>query len=61
MSAAAKSPSAFLELYRYIPFMNGEQIWKLRKIAIGILGMDAFSPDEIHELEMKLVLDQEQL
>jgi hypothetical protein len=49
--------SDFLEFYRFLPVMDGEQIWKLRRIATGILDITAFSQEEIAVLETKLHLD----
>jgi hypothetical protein len=43
----------YLRLYNYIVEMDGNQIWKLRKIATGILPFTAFSEDEIQLLESK--------
>jgi hypothetical protein len=54
MSIATISP--YLDLYKYLPVLNEEQIRKLRKIAIGILDVSAFSDEEIHVLETKLLV-----
>jgi len=45
--------SDYLRLYNYLMEMDGNQIWKLRKIATGILPMQAFSEDEIQLLESR--------
>ena len=47
------------DLYDYIIVMDNEQIWKLRKIAIGVLREDAFSEQEIALLEAKLLLSRQ--
>lgn len=43
----------YLKLYDYLLEMDGNQIWKLRKIATGILPLQAFSADEIELLETR--------
>jgi hypothetical protein len=48
--------SEYLDLYKYLPVLDEEQIRKLRKIAIGILDLSAFSNEEIHVLETKLLV-----
>jgi hypothetical protein len=48
--------SKYLDLYKYLPVLDEEQIRKLRKIAIGILDLSAFSTEEIHVLETKLLV-----
>jgi hypothetical protein len=54
MSMATISP--YLDLYKYLPVLDEEQILKLRQIAVGILDISAFSHEEIHVLETKLLL-----
>jgi hypothetical protein len=54
MSVATISP--YLDLYKYLPVLDAEQIRKLRKIAIGMLDISAFSSEEIHVLETKLLV-----
>jgi hypothetical protein len=49
--------SRYLDLYKYLPVLDEEQIRKLRKIAIGILDLSAFSNEEIRNLEMKLLVN----
>lgn len=48
----------YLDLYKYLPVLTEEQITKLRKIATGILGLNAFSDEELSTLENKLHLQQ---
>lgn len=48
--------SKYLDLYKYLPVLDEEQIRKLRKIAIGILDLSAFSIEEIRVLETKLLV-----
>jgi hypothetical protein len=52
MSMATISP--YLDLYKYLPVLDEDQILKLRQIAVGILDISAFSLEEIHVLETKL-------
>jgi hypothetical protein len=47
----------YLDLYKYLPVLSEEQIVKLRKIATGILGINAFSDEELSTLENKLQLE----
>ena len=54
MTTAITPVSKYLELYKYLAVLDGEQISKLRKIAIGVLDMSAFSEKEIRSLEAKL-------
>jgi hypothetical protein len=49
--------SRYLDLYKYLPVLDEEQIRKLRKIAVGILDLSAFSNEEIRNLEMKLLVN----
>jgi hypothetical protein len=49
--------SKYLDLYKYLPVLDEEQIRKLRKIAIGILDLSAFSNEEIRTLETKLLVN----
>ena len=44
----------YLSLYKYLLVLSEEQITKLRKIAIGVLTMSAFSPEEMNILESRL-------
>ena len=46
--------SSYLQLYQFLQVLTEEQIIKLRKIAVGILELSAFSTEEIQMLEMKL-------
>jgi hypothetical protein len=48
------SESGYLSLYKYLLLLSEEQITKLRKIAVGILTMSAFSEEEMHMLETRL-------
>lgn len=48
----------YLDLYKYLPVLSEEQITKLRKIATGILGLNAFSDEELSTLENKLHLQE---
>jgi hypothetical protein len=57
MATAVGQVSDYMKLYEYLPVMDGEQIWKLRKIAIGVLDMSAFSEEEIHVLETRLLVE----
>ena len=56
MSSYSSVFSAYMEFYRFLPVMTGEQIWKLRKIAIGVLDIEEFTEEEIALLETKLHL-----
>lgn len=47
----------YLDLYKYLPVLTEEQITKLRKVATGILGINAFSDEELSTLESKLQLE----
>jgi hypothetical protein len=47
--------SSYLQLYKFLPVLNEEQITKLRKIALGILDFSAFTNEEISSLETKLM------
>jgi hypothetical protein len=49
--------SEYLYLYQYLQELSEEQIIKLRKIAIGILKLSAFSKEEIDLLEKKRTID----
>ena len=55
MSTPIPSLSDYMELYKYLPVLNEEQISKLRKIAIGVLDLSAFSEDELGVLETKML------
>ena len=46
--------SDYLELYQYLSVLTEEQITKLRRIAVGILPLSAFSSDELLQLANKL-------
>lgn len=46
--------SDYMKLYKYLPVLNGDQILKLRRIAIGVLDLSVFSKEEIRVLESKL-------
>ena len=48
--------SDYMQLYRLLPVMDGQQIWKLRKIATGVLDLSEFSDEELAVLETKLEL-----
>ena len=50
--------SDYMKFYKYISVLTEEQIAKLRRIAIGIWDMSAFTDDEIQLLEVKLQLQQ---
>jgi hypothetical protein len=52
MSMATISP--YMDLYKFLPVLDEEQILKLRQIAVGILDISAFTHEEIHVLETKL-------
>jgi hypothetical protein len=49
--------SGYLYLYQYLQVLSEEQIIKLRKIAVGILQLSAFSKEEIDLLEKKTRTD----
>lgn len=46
--------SSYLQLYKFLLVLSEEQIIKLRKIAVGMLEMSAFSKEEIQLLEYKM-------
>jgi len=46
--------SGYLALYKYLLFLSEEQIIKLRKIAVGILSISAFTDEEMSLLESRL-------
>ncbi len=48
------SESGYLSLYKYLLLLSEDQITKLRKIAVGILTMSAFSDEEMSLLENRL-------
>jgi hypothetical protein len=48
------SESGYLSLYKYLLFLSEDQITKLRKVAVGMLTMSAFSDEEMHMLERRL-------
>jgi hypothetical protein len=60
MTAATAPVSDYMKLYKYLSVLDNDQVWKLRKIAIGILNMSAFSPEEIDVLESKLLPESQQ-
>lgn len=45
--------SGYLYFYQYLAVLSEEQIIKLRKIAVGILQLSAFTKEEIDLLEKK--------
>jgi hypothetical protein len=45
--------SDYLELYKYLSVLTEDQITKLRRIAVGMLPITAFSEDEVALLERK--------
>ena len=45
--------SDYLELYQYLSVLTEEQITKLRRIAVGILPVTAFTADELLQLDRK--------
>ena len=45
--------SDYLELYQYLSVLTEEQIIKLRRIAVGILPISAFTADELLQLDRK--------
>jgi hypothetical protein len=45
--------SGYLDLYEYLSVLTEEQITKLRRIAVGILPLSAFSPDELQQLDAR--------
>jgi hypothetical protein len=45
--------SDYLDLYKYLSVLTEEQITKLRRIAVGILPITAFSEDEVAQLDRK--------
>jgi hypothetical protein len=51
---ASQQISSYLQLYKFLLVLSEEQITKLRKIAVGILEMSAFSKEEIQHLENKM-------
>ena len=51
---ASQPISSYLQLYKFLLVLSEEQITKLRKIAVGILEMSAFSKEEIQHLENKM-------
>lgn len=46
--------SGYLALYKYLLLLSEEQIIKLRKIAVGILSISAFTDEEMNLLESRL-------
>jgi hypothetical protein len=46
--------SNYLQLYKFLLVLSEEQITKLRKIAVGMLELSAFSKEEIQMLEYKM-------
>lgn len=56
MTVTSRVPSDYMDFYRFLPVMDAEQIRKLRRIAIGVLTISAFSDEEIAVLETKLQL-----
>ena len=59
MHTAISRISEYMKLYKYLPVLDGQQIWKLRKIATGILDISAFTEEEIMLLETKIMIQQE--
>lgn len=49
-----QTTSSYMQLYKFLLVLSEEQIVKLRKIAIGILELSAFSREEIQLLEYKM-------
>jgi len=49
--------SDYLKFYKYLPVLSEHQLAKIRKIAIGILSVSAFSDEEVQVLEVKLHLE----
>jgi hypothetical protein len=45
--------SDYLDLYKYLSVLTEEQITKLRRIAVGMLPLTAFSEDEVEQLDRK--------
>jgi hypothetical protein len=45
--------SDYLSLYQYLSVLTEDQIIKLRRIAIGILPLSAFTEDELRQLETR--------
>ncbi|RYY26584.1 MAG: hypothetical protein EOO04_10550 [Chitinophagaceae bacterium] len=45
--------SDYLDLYQYLSVLTEEQITKLRRIAVGILPLSAFTSDELQQLANK--------
>ncbi|RYY16728.1 MAG: hypothetical protein EOO04_26490 [Chitinophagaceae bacterium] len=45
--------SDYLALYQYLSVLTEEQIIKLRRIAVGILPLSAFTEDEVKLLASK--------
>lgn len=54
MAGIGKISSPYLFLYKYLPVLDAAQITKIRKIAIGLSPVSAFSDNELAELEIKL-------
>ena len=55
MTADIAPVSDYMQLYKYLPVLDNDQVWKLRKIAIGVLNISAFTREEIEVLEAKLL------
>lgn len=45
--------SDYLELYQYLSVLTEEQITKLRRVAVGILPISAFTAEELMQLDYK--------
>ena len=50
-----ESKKVYRRLYNFLQVLNEEQIVKLRNIAIGVRDSNAFTEEEIRELEYKLL------
>ena len=59
MSVNKAGLSDYLELYQYLPVLDESQIFKLRNVAIGVLDLIAFSDEEMHVLESRMLLQGE--
>ncbi|MBA4167593.1 MAG: hypothetical protein H0X41_08645 [Chitinophagaceae bacterium] len=46
--------SDYLGMYQYLPVLDGEQIFRLRNVAIGVLDMSVFSEEELHALKSRM-------
>lgn len=57
MTLSAPVLSDYMDFYRFLPVMDGDQIAKLRRIAIGVLSISSFSDEEVAVLETKLQLN----